>query len=70
MKIIIKSGKYKVFNINRKKTKFWFEFGWFKGEDFTLFHLILCDKHSLGFDFIRIKLIKFLIGFGFYEVEE
>ena len=47
---------------------FWFEIGWFSGEDFVIFsfNLFECNKY-IGTYFVtmlRIKILKFAFGMG------
>ena len=45
----------------------WFEFGWFRGEEFKLFQLtIYCKWEVTGATLFELQIAKFAIGFGLY----
>ena len=47
------------------KFKLSFEFGWFKGEDFCLFHIDILNflDNENFIQLFKIKILKFIIGF-------
>jgi len=53
--------------INSKKINFFFEIGWFRGNDFSLFKLELFNKPDSADELyiLSLQIIKFDITFGF-----
>jgi|GEM_PF-3883559 hypothetical protein len=42
--------------------KFAFDFGWYKGEEFSLIDVKICEKSEGFFTILYIKIFKFVIA--------